>query len=112
MQSPATRLPERNNKTREANRLPFFIVINEILVQTLAVLFCNFFETLATSSGLNTLLSLRRLLVTLIALDVGNNPVLFAGLGEALESSFEWFVRFYDYADHDDPLGLNFAVEV
>lgn len=78
----------------------------QILVQTLAVQFCNFFQTLATCCGFYTLFSLRRLFIALIALDIGNDSVLLAALGETFEGSFEWFVWFYDYADHDGPLVL------
>ena len=36
--------------------------------------------------------------------DIGNDAVLFAGLGETLESAFKRFVGLNNYADHDDPL--------
>ncbi len=74
------------------------------LVQTLAVLVGDFFETLATSSGFDALLFFGRLFKALTTLDIGDDAVLFAGLGEALQRSFEGFVGFYDYADHSVPL--------
>jgi hypothetical protein len=79
------------------------------LIQALAIRFSDFFQALATGSGLNALVGLGWLFVTLVTLDIGDDAIFFAGLGKALESSFEWFVWFYDYTDHSDPLVLNFA---
>jgi len=77
------------------------------LVETLAVLVSNLFETLATSSRFNALLFFGGLFEALALLDIGNDAVLFARLGETLESAFERFVGLNNNADHDNPLVKN-----
>ena len=74
------------------------------LVETLAVLVSDFFQALATSSSFDALLFFRRLFEALTLLDIGNDAVLFARLGETLESAFERFVGLNNNADHDNPL--------
>ena len=74
------------------------------LVEALAVLVSDFLKTLATGSGFDALLFFGRLFEALALLDIGNDAVLFAGLGETLESAFKRFVGLNNYADHDDPL--------
>ncbi len=74
------------------------------LVEALAILVGYFFQALAAGGGLDALLLFGRLFETLTALDIGDDAVLFAGLGEALQRSFEGFVRFYNNANHGIPL--------
>ena len=74
------------------------------LVETLAVLVSDFFQALATGGSFDALLFFRRLFEALTLLDIGNDAVLFARLGETLESAFERFVGLNNYADHDYPL--------
>ena len=75
-----------------------------VLVEALAVLVSDFLKTLATGSSLDALLFFRRLFEALALLDIGNDAVLFAGLGKTLESAFERFVGLNNNADHDNPL--------
>ncbi len=74
------------------------------LVEALAVLVSDFLEALATGGSFDALLFFGRLFEALALLDIGNDAVLFAGLGETLESAFKRFVGLNNYADHDDPL--------
>ena len=74
------------------------------LVEALAVLVSDFLKTLATGSSLDALLFFGRLFKALALLDIGNDAVLFARLGETLESAFERFVGLNNNADHDYPL--------
>ena len=75
-----------------------------LLVEALAVLVSDFFQALAASSSFDALLFFGRLFEALTLLDIGNDAVLFARLGETLESAFERFVGLNNYADHDYPL--------
>ena len=75
-----------------------------VLVEALAVLVSDLLKTLATGSSLDALLFFRRLFEALALLDIGNDAVLFAGLGKTLESAFERFVGLNNNADHDNPL--------
>ena len=75
------------------------------LVETLAVCVSEFFQTLATSSGFNALLFFRRLFIALTLLHVRDDSVLFARLGETLESAFERFIRLNYDTDHSDSSG-------
>ena len=77
------------------------------LVETLAVLVSDFLEALATGGSFDALLFFGRLFEALALLDIGNDAVLFAGLGETLESAFERFVGLNNNADHDYPLVKN-----
>ena len=74
------------------------------LVEALTVLVSDFLQALATSSSFDALLFFRRLFEALTLLDIGNDAILFAGLGETLESAFKRFVGLNNYADHDYPL--------
>ena len=75
-----------------------------LLVEALAVLVSDFLQALAAGSRFDALLFFRRLFEALALLDIGDDAVLFAGLGETLESAFKRFVGLYNYTDHDDPL--------
>ena len=75
-----------------------------VLVEALAVLVSDFLQALATGSSLDALLLFGRLFEALALLDIGNDAILFAGLGETLESAFKRFVGLNNYADHDFPL--------
>ena len=55
-------------------------------------------------SRFDALLFFGRLFEALALLDIGDDAVLFAGLGETLESAFKRFVGLNNYADHDYPL--------
>ena len=74
------------------------------LVEALAVLVSNFLEALATGSRFDALLLFGGLFKALALLDIGNDAVLFAGLGETLESAFKRFVGLNNYTNLDDPL--------
>ena len=78
-----------------------------VLVEALAVLVSDFLQALATGSSLDALLLFGRLFEALALLDIGNDAILFARLGETLESAFERFVGLNNNADHDNPLVKN-----
>ena len=70
-------------------------------------------ETLATGSRFNALLFFGRLFEALTLLDIGNDAILFARLGETLECAFERFVGLNNNADHDIPLvKISFGAQI